>query len=728
MAHQDIDQKKEYTCPMHPEVIREEPGRCPICGMDLVPLEGNHEDDHHATSDMGTVDGAMHKHHHGAGDHEMNDSHSGHDKHAGHHTHDFLKRFWICLIVTVPILLLSHMIQQWFGFNIAFPGDKYVLLALSTFIYFYGGMPFLTGMVREIKDSAIGMMTLVALAISVAFIYSVAVVFGLHGMDFFWELATLIDIMLLGHWLEMRSEMSASKALQSMVALLPSVAHVNRNGVFTDIPLQDLQNNDIVLIKPGEKIAADGLVVEGSSSVNESMLTGESVPVKKEEGAKVIAGSINESGSLKIKVTGTGKDSYLNKVINLVQSAQASKSNTQNLADKVAKWLTYISIFVGVVTFIFWYRQEQNLAFSLERLVTVMVTSCPHALGVAIPLVVAISTTKAAINGLLIRNRTAFENSRKLTTVIFDKTGTLTKGSHEIQQIIPLSDTYTAEDLIQYAAAVQQNSEHYIAKGVMRKLNEKNLELWTSSDFQYEHGVGVTGTTNNKKVIAAGPNYFAQKNLSIPQIDATIDPDTETINYIIIDDKVEGVITFADTIRESSAAAVAELKKMNIKSFLLTGDNENIAAAVSKKLGMEGYMANVLPHQKQEIVQSFQNKGEFVAMTGDGVNDAPALAQADVGIAVGSGTDVAAETADIILVNSDPTDVVKMISFGKATYRKMIENLGWAAGYNIIAIPLAAGILYPKFILSPAMGAVLMSLSTIIVAANAQLLRRKSVG
>ena len=742
-----------YTCPMHPEIKKDGPGRCPKCGMDLVPTgkesqthqhhhppaekESSQTHHHHNQQDQHTGQeksdqNASHEKHEHAGhdEHQGHDQHTGHkhaghDKHAGHHTHDFLKRFWICLAVTIPILLLSHMIQQWFGFELKFSGDKYVLLALSAFIYFYGGMPFLKGMVSEIRDNAIGMMTLVALAISVAFFYSVAVVFGLPGMDFFWELATLIDIMLLGHWLEMRSEMAASKALRSMAALLPAVAHVERNGAMTDIPLQELRKGDIVLIKPGEKIAADGIVTEGNSHVNESMLTGESIPVQKEKDAEVIGGSLNENGVLKIKVTGTGKDSYLNKVIHLVESAQASKSNTQNLADKVAKWLTYVSLVAGAITFIYWYSQENNLSFALERLVTVMVTACPHALGVAIPLVVAISTSYGAINGLLIRNRTAFENSRRLTTIIFDKTGTLTKGSHELTQVISLNENYTEDDLLQFTAAVQQNSEHFIAKGILKKLQEKGLSLWPSTDFQYMQGVGVTGTVKGKKIQAVGPNYFSTHQKPIPDIPASVDQQTDTVNFILIDGQVAGMITLADSIRDTSADAVAELKKMNIKSFLLTGDNETIASSVAGKLKMDGYLANVLPHQKLEKVKSFQDKGEIVAMTGDGVNDAPALAQADVGIAVGSGTDVAAETADIILVNSDPGDVVKLIAFGRATYRKMIQNLFWAAGYNIIAIPLAAGILYPKFILSPAMGAILMSLSTIIVAFNAQLLGRQ---
>jgi len=690
---------------MHPQILKDEPGKCPLCGMALVPF--------------GKTSGHNHSHH----EHEeRKGSADQHDKHEGHHTHDFLKRFWVSLIITIPILALSHMIQEWFGFDLNFTGDKYVLFALGTLIYLYGGMPFLKGMVGEIRAKAIGMMTLVAIAISVAYFYSTAVVFGLQGMDFYWELATLIVIMLLGHWLEMRSQMAASRALQTLVALLPNEVTVERDGEAVKIKLEELVNNDIVIIKPGEKVPADGDVIDGLSYVNESMLTGESVPVKKEAKSTVIAGAINGDGALKIKATGVGKNTYLNKVINLVQDAQSAKSNTQNLADKVAKWLTFIAIGVGVGTFVYWYNSSGDMAFALERMVTVMVTACPHALGVAIPLVVAISTTLSATNGLLIRNRTAFEITRNLTTIIFDKTGTLTEGSHAVQRVIAL-DSFTEDEIIQYAAAVQQNSEHHIAKGMIKLLKEKGLQLWNSDHFQYMQGIGVKGTVNGKEVVAAGPNYFTENKIEKPTIPSEIDQDTETINYVFIEGKVIGIITLADRIREGSQDAIRQLKEMGIKSFLLTGDNEKIAASVSNKLGMDGFLANVLPHNKQEKVKEFQAKGEIVAMTGDGVNDAPALAQANVGIAVGSGTDVAAETADIILVNSDPRDVVKMIDFGKRTYRKMIQNLLWAVGYNIIAIPLAAGILYPNFMLSPAMGAVLMSASTIVVAFNATLLK-----
>ena len=704
---------------MHPQVMKDEPGKCTLCGMDLVPMGGAKKEAH----------SHLEHHHHDHKEHSAHsEKHSQHtensyDKHEGHHTNDFLKRFWLSIIITVPILLLSHMIQEWLGFSLKFPGDKYVLLALGTIIYIYGGMPFLKGMLGEIKAKAIGMMTLVAIAITVAYVYSVAVALGLKGMDFFWELATLIVIMLLGHWLEMCSTMAASKALQSLVALLPNDVTVERNGEAIKIKLEALKNGETIIIKPGEKIPADGTIADGVSYVNESMLTGESVPVKKEKDGKVIAGSINGEGALRVTATGVGKDSYLNKVINLVQDAQAAKSNTQNLADKVAKWLTYIAIAVGVITFIYWFGSSGDIAIALERMVTVMVTACPHALGVAIPLVVAISTTLSATNGLLIRNRTAFETTRKLSTIIFDKTGTLTKGSHAVEKVIPLTDKYSADEMIQYAAAVQQYSEHHIAKGILKMLAERNLELWKSENFSYMAGIGVKALVNGKEIVAAGPNYFKQNNLTEPETPKEINQSIETVNYVFIDNEVIGIITLADSIREGSQEAIDELRKMNIKSILLTGDNEKIAKAVSEQLGMDGYIANVLPHEKQEKVKQYQAKGEVVAMTGDGVNDAPALAQADVGIAVGSGTDVAAETADIILVNSDPRDVVKMIDFGKRTYKKMVQNLLWAVGYNVIAIPLAAGMLYPSFVLSPAMGAVLMSISTIVVAINASLLK-----
>jgi len=646
----------------------------------------------------------------------------GHDHHAMM-IDDFKKRFWISLILTVPILLLSEMIQHWLGFEIEFPGDKYVLLILSSFIFFYGGRPFLKGLTDELKSKSPGMMTLIGLAITVAYVFSVAVIFGFQGMDFFWELATLIVIMLLGHWLEMKSVLGASKALQLLVSMMPAEAHKVHGDHVMDVKLEELQKDDIILIKPGEKIAADGIVMEGESYLNESMLTGESKPVKKEKSDKVIGGSINGNGSLRVKVLHTGKDSYLNKVIRLVQEAQKTRSRTQHLADRAAKWLTYIALGIGLVTLIVWLALGQGTNYAIERMVTVMVISCPHALGLAIPLVVAISTAVAAQNGLLIRNRTAFENSRRITTIVFDKTGTLTKGEFGVTRI-ETSGTISKIELLQYAASLEQSSEHPIAVGIMQKAKEEKLEIFKTENFNAITGKGVEAKVNGKNVQVVSPGYLKEKNITIPA-DST-SSEAETIVFVLMDEQLAGYIALADEVRPESKDAIESFKKNRIKIMMATGDNEKVAKAVSDRLGLDGYYAEVLPHQKVEIVKVLQNKNEFVAMTGDGVNDAPALAQADVGIAVGSGTDVAAETADIILVNSNPKDILNLILFGKASYKKMVQNLIWATGYNAIAIPLAAGVLYSTgFVLDPAIGAVFMSLSTIIVALNAQLLRRQ---
>jgi len=654
--------------------------------------------------------------------HDMNPpmGHEGHDHHAMM-INDFKKRFWISLILTVPILLLSEMIQHWLGFEIKFPGDKYVLLSLSSFIFFYGGWPFLKGFVDEIKSKSPGMMTLIALAITVAYVFSVAVIFGFRGMDFFWELATLIVIMLLGHWVEMKSVLVASNALQLLVSMMPAEAHKVHGDHIMDVKLEELQKDDIILIKPGEKIPADGTVTEGESYLNESMLTGESKPVKKEKNDRVIGGSINGNGSLKVRVLHTGKDSYLNKVITLVREAQKTKSRTQHLADRAAKWLTYIALGVGLVTLIVWLALGQGTNYAIERMVTVMVISCPHALGLAIPLVVAISTAVSAQHGLLIRNRTAFENSRKITTIVFDKTGTLTKGEFGVIRIESLG-TISRNELLQYAASLEQSSEHPIAIGVMQKAKEEKLEIFKTENFNAITGKGVEAYVKGKNVKVVSPGYLKEKQISIPANSTS--SEAETIVFILIEDQLVGFIALADEIRPESKSAIEAFKKNGIKVMMATGDNEKVAKAVADELGLDGYYSEVLPHQKVEIVKDLQNKNEFVAMTGDGVNDAPALAQADVGIAVGSGTDVAAETADIILVNSNPKDILNLILFGKATYRKMVQNLIWATGYNAIAIPLAAGVLYSTgFVLDPAIGAVFMSLSTIVVAINAQLLR-----
>jgi P-type Cu2+ transporter len=660
-------------------------------------------------------------HHHSKNQHDEHGG--GHDKHAGHNVADFWKRFIICTIVSVPVLALSHMIQEWVGFELIFPGDKYVLAILSTFIFFYGGYPFLKGLYDEVKDKAIGMMTLIGVAITVAWAYSVAITFGLPGMDFYWEMATLIDIMLIGHYFEMKSVMSASRSLELLVKLMPSTAHLSRNGVIEEVDVSELNKDDMIMVKPGEKIPVDGIVTAGESYVDESMLTGESKPIKKEIESKVIGGAINGNGSLTIKVVSTGKDSYLNKVVKLVEDAQKIKSKTQNFADRAAKILTFVALGGGALTLVTWLLLGFPFVFALERMVTVMVISCPHALGLAVPLVVAISTSISAQKGLLIRNRTAFENSRLITTIIFDKTGTLTKGSHQLQEVKVLNNKFDEKELLRLAVGIEQHSEHYIATGLMRKVKELNISIPRSEKFKYLPGKGLEGIVDGKEIKVVGPNYLKEQHISL---DEPGDGFSGTRVYMMVDQAIVGYFSFSDQIRESSHEAIQILKKAGIKNLLLTGDNEKVAKKVNDELKMDGFLANVLPHEKLEKVKELQEKGEFVAMTGDGVNDAPALAQADVGIAVGSGTDVAAETADIILVNSDPKDIAKLILFGKATYNKMLQNLWWAAGYNIIAIPLAAGVLYQwNFMLSPAIGAVLMSSSTIVVAINAQLLKVK---
>lgn len=657
--------------------------------------------------------------------HEANPSMGmeGHDHHAMM-INDFKKRFFVTLILSIPILLLSPMIQHWIGVDWKFAGSGYVLFALSTFVYLYGGWPFLTGWYHEMRSWNPGMMTLIGFAISVAYIYSSATVFGLEGMDFFWELATLILIMLLGHWIEMRSVAGASKELELLVQLMPADAHLVKGNDVTDVKTETLKENDIILIKPGEKVAADGIIEEGESYLNESMLTGESKPVKKTKGDQLIAGSLNGNGSLKIRVAHGAKDSYLSQVVKLVKDAQNAKSNTQLLADKAAQWLTGIAILAGVATFIYWYVDGKTLAFAMERMVTVIVICCPHALGLAVPLVVAKSTALSARNGLLIKNRTAFENSRKVTTLVFDKTGTLTIGKFEVSKVVSLQDGLSENELIRIASALEQNSEHPIATGILQKVKDLKITIPATENFNAITGKGVEAMVEGKDVKVVSPGFLKENNIPLPDNFKT--DAAETIVFVIIDDTLAGYIALSDEIRPESAEAIQELKKNNIKSILLTGDNKNVAATVSNTLDMDSFIAEVLPHQKLEKIKDLQSKGEFVAMTGDGVNDAPALAQADIGIAVGSGSDIAAETAGIILVNSNPKDIVNLILFGKATYRKMVQNLMWATGYNVIALPLAAGVLYNYgILLSPAAGAALMSISTIVVAINASMLKIK---
>ncbi len=643
--------------------------------------------------------------------------------HAGHTVEGFEKRFWVSLALTLPVVVLSPMLQHWAGLGDAlrFKGDQALLLAFSVLVFVYGGSPFLKGFAGEMKRWRPGMMTLIAVAISTAFVYSTAVVLGLEGEGLFWETATLIDIMLLGHWLEMRSVLGASRALEKLASLMPSDAHqILPDGTVRDIALGSLAAGDRVLVKPGEKIPADGDVIGGESSVDESMLTGESTPVHKTPGASVIGGAVNGEGSLTVEVKRTGAESFLSQVISLVKEAQESKSRTQDLANRAALWLTGIALGGGAATLFIWLAVEgESLAFALERTVTVMVIACPHALGLAIPLVVAVSTTLAARQGLLIRNRAAFEAARRIQAVIFDKTGTLTEGRFGVTDVLLFGTDVNRTEILRYAASVEANSEHPIARGIVRSAPG----AMPVQDFRAVPGKGVRGIVEGKEVQVVSPGSIGDLVTDIGRIDA-LSAQGKTVVCVVVEGRLAGAIALADVIRPESRAAVERLKKMGIRSVMLTGDNQRVAKWVADELGLDEYVAEVLPDEKGARIRDVQSRGLVVAMTGDGINDAPALAQADVGIAIGAGTDVAVETADIILVRSNPQDVVSMIELAKATYRKMVQNLVWATGYNAIAMPLAAGVLYSSgILLSPAAGAVLMSLSTIIVALNSRLLR-----
>jgi len=646
--------------------------------------------------------------------------------HQAHSVAAFRKRFWIALIVTLPILALSPMIRELVGLEdaLGFPGDVYVLFALSSFIFFYGGYPFLKGFLSELGGKKPGMMTLIALAITSAYVYSSAVVFGLPGEVFFWELATLIDIMLLGHWLEMRSVLGASRALEELARLMPSEAHLLQpDGTAVDVPLATLKAGDRVLIKPGEKVPADSDVLDGETSVNESMLTGESRPVVKTAGAKVIGGSINGEGSLTVEVKRTGRDSYLSQVIELVRRAQESKSRTQDLSNRAALWLTLIAIGAGSLTLFLWLALSgKGFAFALERMVTVMVIACPHALGLAVPLVVAISTAISARNGLLIRDRVAFERARSIQAVIFDKTGTLTKGRFGVTDALAFEAGLGERGVLNFAAAVEAHSEHPIAKGITSAVPGPPDPV---EGFKAIPGKGAEGRVKGRDVKVVSPGYLRENRIALE--DARIErlsAQGKTVVIVLLDGRPAGALALADIIRPESKEAVARLKAMGVKCMMLTGDNRLVAKWVADELGLDDYFAEVLPQEKALKVKEVQARGLVVAMVGDGVNDAPALAQADVGIAIGAGTDVAVETADIILVKSNPLDAVALLILARATYRKMVQNLAWATGYNAVAIPLAAGALSGYgIILSPALGAVLMSLSTLIVAVNARLLK-----
>jgi Cu2+-exporting ATPase len=658
------------------------------------------------------------------------DEHAGHDKHAGHSVAMFRNKFWLTLLLTVPTVIWSPMIQDWFGYTAPeFPGSRFIPAVLGTIVFLYGGWPFLAGAVRELRDRLPGMMTLIALAITVAFVYSLIVTLGLvEGMDLWWELATLVAIMLLGHWIEMRSITQAQGALKELARLLPDTAvRLDAAGNPSDVPVDELREGDLLLIRPGAGIPADGVVREGDSAVNESMITGESVPVGKAAGEKVIAGTVNGQGSLRVEVTGTGEKTALAGIMRLVRDAQTSRSRAQALADRAALLLTIVAIAAAIVTTVVWAVLGKPWDFTMERVVTVLVIACPHALGLAIPLVVAISTTLGARHGLLVRDRRGLEEARNLDVVVFDKTGTLTLGSHRVVQLSAAAGVDEKEAL-GLAAAVQRDAEHPIAQALLASARERGVDVPTSSNFQGLPGRGVSAQVRGRKLHVGGPAMLRMLDAAPDEaLRAAADAAAasgQSATYLIEEGRVLAVFAIADAVRPESAEAIRLLHEAGLEVAMLTGDSAAVAGAVARELKIDTVFAEVLPEDKVAKIRELQSTARRVEMVGDGVNDAPALLTADVGIAIGAGTDVAVEAGDIVLVRSDPRDVPAIVELSRATYRKMIQNLWWAAGYNIIAIPLAAGLLARwGILLHPAVGAVLMSLSTIIVAINAQLLR-----
>lgn len=658
---------------------------------------------------------------------DMNHAHKGHDEHAGHDPDMFKQKFWLSLLLALPTLVFSHTVQGWVGISWTFPGSEYISAVFGIIIYFYGGLIFLKSAKSEIRSRQPGMMTLISMAITVAFGYSLASTLKLvSGMDFWWELATLVTIMLLGHWLEMASVQNAQGALKELAKLLPDEAELVVSGTTKHVPIDTLKVGDTVLVRPGGQIPVDGEVIKGESDVNESMLTGESRLIKKNAKAQTAAGTINGSGSLTIKVMKTGDDTALAGIMKLVAEAQSSKSKTQILADKAAFYLTFVALGAALVTWIAWAVAGESADFILERIVTVLVIACPHALGLAIPLVTAISTTLAARNGLLIRQRMALEAARNVDVILFDKTGTLTKGEQGVAEIVAVGDE---KELLSLAAAVENESEHPIARAITKAAKEQKARVQKATHFSSLSGYGVKAQVAGKTIYVGGPRLIeklgAKPSVSIKDASAHASKEGKAVIYVIEDTSVMGALMVTDVIRDESKEAVAMLQGMGKRVAMLTGDSKGVAAWVAEELGIKEYFAEVLPEHKAEMVKKLQADGSRVAMVGDGVNDAPALTQATIGIAIGAGTDVAIESAGIVLVSSDPRGVAKVVKLSRATYRKMLQNLAWATGYNALAIPLAAGVTAALgFVLSPAFGAVLMSISTIVVAINAQFLRK----
>lgn len=695
-----------YTCPMHPKVLQDKPGMCPECGMNLVPTKAKKKD-------MDVRDG-------------------DHDKHAGHKTSSFLTKFWIALALTIPIFFYSEMAVMIFKIRAPqFAGSHYVLLTIGSIVFFYCGWIFLGSAYRELKAKLPGMMTLISIAITAAYLFSFfSILFGTNR-DLLFELSSLITIMLIGHWIEMRSVQGAQGALKELAKLLPDQAEIVRGNTTEIIPLSQLKIGDIVLVKPGSKVPADGKIVEGKSDLNESIITGESKPVEKKIDDIVIAGSINGDGTLKVVIEKIGENTFLAGITRLVANAQASKSRLQMLSDRAAFYLTIIAIAGGAITFIAWLLLQAGITVATERLVAVLVIACPHALGLAVPLVASISTTMAARNGLLIKERLALESARNINVVLFDKTGTLTKGEFGIDTII--SNTGVGEEqVLKMAASVNRESEHPLAKAMTDEAKKRNIELFAVKDFNRVAGKGAKGNIENSDIFVGNDSFLVENGIILSQeyinkIDV-LSRQGKTVIHVIADKKLLGSIALVDVIREESREAIKTLKALGVKTAMITGDSDDVASWVSKELGIDEYFAKVMPDQKAEKVKLLQKDGQKVAMVGDGVNDAPALTQADLGIAIGAGTNVAIESAGIILVRNDPRDITKIFNLSRLTYRKMVQNLFWATGYNVVAIPLAAGVLaFKGIILQPWIAAVLMSVSTVIVAFNAMLLKNKKI-
>ena len=694
-----------YTCPMHPNIVRTMPGMCPECGMSLIPKKKK----------TGPAQG-----------------HGADDKHAGHKTSSFLVKFWVSLVLTIPIFIYSDMAMEVFDIHVTmFWGYQYVTLMLASVVFFYPGLIFLTSAYREIRARLPGMMTLIALAITAAYSYSVFSIVQGVGHDLLFELASLITIMLLGHWIEMKSVQSAQGALKELAKLLPDTAEVLRDGKTQTITLSELVSGDMVLVRPGSNIPADGTVVEGQSEINESIITGESKPVNKKIGDTVIAGSINGDGSLTVRVDKIGEATFLAGVMRLVAEAQASKSRLQAISDRAALYLTMIALVVGATTFAVWLLVGAGIVTATERLVAVLVITCPHALGLAVPLVASISTTMAARNGFLIRQRIALEVARSVDTVLFDKTGTLTLGMFGVHAVMALPSS-TENEVLSRAASLNYGSEHPLGKAIVAESHKRGQKLSDIKDFERVPGKGARGMIAGHMTVVGNESLMADAKVVVSHEilgkTRALENEGKTVIFVASDGVLMGSIALADTIREESREAIRVLRSLGIRTAMITGDAPDVAAWVARELGIDEYFARVLPHEKAEKVKLLQGKGNKVAMVGDGINDAPALTQADLGIAIGAGTNVAIESAGIILVKNDPRDIPKIIKLSQLTYSKMMQNLFWATGYNILAIPLAAGVLASRgIVLEPAVAAVLMSVSTVIVAFNALLLRRQII-